>query len=100
MTAIIEVPLAYLFQNRKGYHAKSFFTTPAFADFKEQTIHVNSPDCGDTNSTLVVDYTADGSGKIPTLEWKAPEEYASEVKQWLIVVEDPDTPIMAPVCHR
>lgn len=99
MTAILEVTLAYLLQNKKGRDAKSFYTRPAFADFKEPTIDITSPDCGPTPATLAVDYTADGSGKFPTLEWKAPESIASSVKQWVLVAEDPDAPIPTPACH-
>ena len=99
MTAIIEVTLSWLFKNAKGRDEKSFFNGPAFADSKEQTIAITSPDCGPTDATLAVEYTADGSGRIPTLEWTAPPDIAPKVKEWLMVSEDPDVPLPAPIAH-
>jgi phosphatidylethanolamine-binding protein (PEBP) family uncharacterized protein len=99
MTAIIEVTLAYLFQNAKGRDNKLFFRGPAFADFKEPTISLASPDCGETDATLAKEYTADGGGRIPTLEWKAPEDIAPRVREWLLVSEDPDAPLPTPIAH-
>lgn len=99
MTAILEVTAAYFLKNQKGRDAKSFYTTPAFADFKEPTIEIMSLDCGASPATLAVDYTADGSGKFPILEWKEPEGIAPSVKEWLLVAEDPDAPLPTPICH-
>jgi hypothetical protein len=100
MTAILEVTLAYLFKNARGRDAKCFFTTPAFDSFKDkQAIEVISPDCGPSGATLAVDYTADGSGRIPTLEWKPSEGVASSVKEWLVFTEDVDAPLPTPVVH-
>jgi hypothetical protein len=99
MTAILEVTLAYLFQNQRGRDAKSFYTFPAFDDCKEQTIEVTAPECGPTNSTLAPEYMNEGGGKFPTLEWKAPEAIASSVKEWLLFSEDPDAPLPTPICH-
>jgi hypothetical protein len=99
MTAVIEGVLGWVFQNQKGRDTKAFTTLPAFDNFKEPTIDITSPDCGATNSTLAVEYTHDGIGKIPILEWKAPEAIASSVKEWLLVSEDPDAPLPTPICH-
>jgi hypothetical protein len=99
MTAVIEGVLGWIFQNQKGRDAKAFTTLPAFDNFKEPTIDITSPDCGATNSTLGVEYTHDGAGTIPTLEWKAPEAIAGSVKEWLLISEDPDAPLPTPICH-
>ena len=99
MTAIVEVFFAFLFKNAKGRDGKAFFTTPAFADHKEQIIKINSPDCGEDGATLAVDYTADGAGTFPALEWTVPESIKGSVKEWLIVTEDPDVPLPTPICH-
>ncbi|KAF7345415.1 Phosphatidylethanolamine-binding protein [Mycena venus] len=99
MKPIVEVTLSWLLKNRKGRDAKLFFTRPAFAKHPEQTIEVTSSDCGPTNAKLAVDYTADGAGKHPVLEWTAPPAIADKVKEWLLVSEDPDAPLAMPIAH-
>ncbi|KAI8634604.1 PEBP-like protein [Xylariaceae sp. FL1651] len=97
--AILEVTLAWLFKNAKGRDEKSFYTRPALASFQEQTITVTSPDCGATGSRFDVDYTHDGTGKFPALQWTAPPEITAQVKEWLLVSEDPDAPLPTPIAH-
>ncbi|KAI0382905.1 PEBP-like protein [Hypomontagnella monticulosa] len=100
MTAIIEVTLSWLFKNAKGRDEKSFYTRPAFAGLKDKReIIVSAPEIGPTNSNLSVEYTRDGAGKFPALTWEAPPHIASEVKEWLLVSEDPDAPLPTPICH-
>ncbi len=99
MTAVLEVTFAWLFKSAKGRDAKSFYKGPAFGDLEEPTLAITSPDCGETGATLAKDYTADGSGKFPVLEWSAPSDVAPRVKEWLLVAEDPDAPLPTPVCH-
>lgn len=99
MSRYIEASLSWLFKNAKGRDNKAFFTGLAFAEHKEQTITVTSPDCGETGATLSAEYTADGEGKIPILEWEAPESIKPAVKEWLVVSEDPDAPLPTPICH-
>ncbi|KAI1647591.1 PEBP-like protein [Daldinia loculata] len=100
MTALIEVSLSWLFKNAKGHDAKSFFKGPAFSDFQDkQEITVTAPECGPTNSVLGVEYTHDGVGKFPALRWEAPSHIADQVKEWLLVSEDPDAPLPTPICH-
>ncbi|KAI1105941.1 PEBP-like protein [Jackrogersella minutella] len=100
MTALIEVSLSWLFKNAKGHDAKSFYKAPAFADLKEkQEVIVTAPECGPTNPVLGVEYTHDGVGKFPTLRWEAPPHITSQVKEWLLVSEDPDAPLPTPICH-
>jgi len=55
MTAFIEVALSFLLQNAKGWDAKAFFTTPAFADHKAPTISITSPDVGPDGATFPVE---------------------------------------------
>ncbi|KAI0195330.1 phosphatidylethanolamine-binding protein [Xylaria flabelliformis] len=97
--SVLEVTLSWLFANAKGRDAKSFFTRPALAGFPEQSITVTSPDCGVSGSRFKVDYTHDGDGKFPALQWSAPPEITSQVKQWLLVSEDPDAPLPTPIIH-
>ncbi|KAI1312209.1 PEBP-like protein [Xylaria venustula] len=97
--AVIEVSLSWLFANARGRDAKSFFTRPAFAGFKEQSVVVTSPDCGASGSKFAIDNTQDGDGKFPALQWSAPPSIADRVKEWLLVSEDPDAPLPTPICH-
>ncbi|KAI1335108.1 PEBP-like protein [Xylariaceae sp. FL0016] len=99
MTAVLEVTLSWLFKNAKGRDAKSFYTRPAFANCAEQSIAVTSPDCGENGAKMDVDYTHDGDGKFPALQWSAPPDIAEQVKEWLLVSEDPDAPLPTPICH-
>ncbi|KAB5570285.1 phosphatidylethanolamine-binding protein [Coniochaeta sp. 2T2.1] len=99
MTAYIEVTLSWLFKNQKGRDAKSFYTHSAFDNHKDQTIEITSPDLGSSPAALSVEYTYDGVGKIPSLKWKAPTEMVGEVKEWLLVCEDPDAPLPTPIAH-
>ncbi|KAK3942989.1 PEBP-like protein [Diplogelasinospora grovesii] len=99
MIPVVEVTLSWLFKNARGRDEKCFFKSPAFADHPEQTITVTSPDCGPANTTLTTDYTQDGIGRIPTLEWAAPDSIKGSVKEWLVVNEDPDAPLPTPICH-
>lgn len=99
MTALIELPLSWLFKNAKGHDAQSFYTGPAFVGLQDKReITVTAPDVGPTGSILGVEYTHDGPGKFPTLRWEAPPHLAGQVGEWLVVVEDPDAPILMP-CH-
>ncbi|KAI0816291.1 PEBP-like protein [Xylaria sp. FL0064] len=97
--AIIEVTLSWLFANAKGRDAKSFYTRPALASFTEQSITVTSPDCGASGSKLPIEYTHDGGGKFPALQWSAPPSITDQVKEWLLVSEDPDAPLPTPIIH-
>ncbi|ORY69847.1 phosphatidylethanolamine-binding protein [Pseudomassariella vexata] len=99
MLPIVEVTLAWLFKNAKGRDAKAFQTGPAFADFAEPTVEITSTDCGPTNAHLGVEYTADGAGKAPALSWTPPPAIAAQVKEWLLVSEDPDAPLSTPIVH-
>ncbi|KAJ7302928.1 phosphatidylethanolamine-binding protein [Mycena albidolilacea] len=99
MKPIVEVTLSWLLKNAKGRDAKCFYNRPAFAKHPEQTIEVTSPDCGPTDAQLGMEYTADGSGRFPALEWTAPPVISDKVKQWLLVSEDPDAPLPTPIAH-
>ena len=99
MAAVIEVALSYILKAAKGRDAKTFVRGKAFAALEHPTISITSPDCGETNATLTKDHTHDGSGRFPILEWSAPDSIAPRVREWLLVVEDPDAPLPKPVLH-
>ncbi|KUI64960.1 hypothetical protein VM1G_00145 [Cytospora mali] len=103
MTALIEVALSWVFKNARGRDAHSFFRSPAFADFPEPTIEINSPECGPGSlakpAQLRMEHSYEGAGKFPTMEWKEPGELKGKVKEWLFVSEDPDSPFAKPNIH-
>jgi hypothetical protein len=94
----VELTLGWLLRNAKGRDAKSFYTCPAFEKCKEPTIPITSPDCGESGVILSKEYIAEG-GKFPILEWSPTPQVASQVKEWLLVSEDPDAPLPTPICH-
>lgn len=99
MNRYVEVSLSWLLQSSRGHEAKCFHKSPAFASHADQIITVTSPDCGPSPATLGPEYITEGGGRIPALSWTAPLDIESRVKEWLIVVEDPDAPLPTPICH-
>ncbi|KAK7988153.1 hypothetical protein PG990_005005 [Apiospora arundinis] len=99
MSALIEVSLSWLLQNFKHRDDKLFVKGPAFADHPKPTLSVTSPDCGETDAQLAVAYTADGLGGHPELTWTAPAAVQDQVREWLLVSEDPDAPLPTPIAH-
>lgn len=100
-TALLEVTLSWLLANAKGRDARSFYTRAAFAEHAgQQTVAVASPECGPSGARLdAVKHLAGGGGNFPALEWSAPPELATAVREWLLVCEDVDVPLPAPVTH-
>jgi phosphatidylethanolamine-binding protein (PEBP) family uncharacterized protein len=99
MLAYVELALSYLFKNAKERDAKSFYTSPAFASCPDPTIPITSPDCGPSPAVFGNEYISDTGDTFPTLEWTAEGDLASKVKEWVLVVEDPDAPLPTPICH-
>lgn len=99
MTAYIELAVGWLFANSKGHDAKAFIISPAFSSHKSPTIHVTSPELGDSSDgahlTLSPDYMYGGEGRLPSLKWDTVEG----VEEWLLISEDVDAPLSTPICH-
>ncbi|MCJ1285658.1 hypothetical protein MMC26_004999 [Xylographa opegraphella] len=100
----IESSLSHHLSNQKGRHAKLFTNGPAFAAFPAPTFTVDSLDCGPSGSRMRPEYTQVGEDRFPALTWSALEAAAEaaaedEVKQYLVVVEDPDAPLPTPATH-
>lgn len=51
---------------------------------------------GPSGSPLPVDLSADGAGHFPSLRWPPP---SPDVKQYLLISEDPDAPLPSPIIH-
>jgi phosphatidylethanolamine-binding protein (PEBP) family uncharacterized protein len=96
----LERTLSFLFHSQRGHDAKLFPTSPAFASFPKPSLTITSPDCGASGSMLDITYTADGDSRCPSLSWSLPETIpASEVKEYLIMIQDADVPIPTPIMH-
>ncbi len=96
----VERTFAYFTKNVRGHDAKLFTRGPAFASFPEATLTITSADCGPSNSKLDVDHTQDGKDLLPILTWTLPSTIpVSEVKEYLVVIEDADVPLPSPIMH-
>ncbi|KAJ5683501.1 hypothetical protein N7462_006666 [Penicillium macrosclerotiorum] len=92
----VEYGVSRLFANARGRDAKLFTKTAAFSALPEPTIALESPEAGPSGSRLHSDLSAEGAGRFPTLTWSAA---SPEIKQWLLVSEDPDAPLPSPIIH-
>lgn len=92
----VEYCLSWLFFNFKGRDAKVFTKGPAFADFPKPTIEVTSPDCGPSGSDMKPEYTQVGADRFPELHWSNPP---GDVKEYILICEDPDAPLPTPIYH-
>ncbi|MCJ1295341.1 hypothetical protein MMC34_006903 [Xylographa carneopallida] len=92
----IEAILSWLLANQKGRHPKLFTKGPAFADVPEPTFVVDSPDCGPSGSYMRPENTQIGEDRFPELSWTVSP---AGVKEYLIVIEDPDAPLPTPATH-
>nr|A0A348HAX7.1 RecName: Full=Phomoidride biosynthesis cluster protein B [fungal sp. ATCC 74256]BBG28499.1 putative hypothetical protein [fungal sp. ATCC 74256] len=93
---LLEYCLGRLFYRRRGYDAQLFYKSAAFAKHSSPTIPITSPDCGKTGAILTTEYSKFGSGKIPQFTWPAA---APDVKEFLMLCEDPDAPMGHPNVH-
>lgn len=95
----IEQALAWLLSSRRGHDAGLFHKTRAFANVPEPTIPLECPDIGPTGSTILPEYGFFGKGLFPTLRWPDQTSLKEKIKEYLLVVEDPDAPLSQPVVH-
>lgn len=103
MHAYVELALSWLLRGVHGHDEKSFCRSPAFAGLPGPTVELASPDCGPGSPSqparLRREHSADGPGTMPSLEWRTPEALEGRVREWLLVVEDPDAPVPTPIPH-
>lgn len=95
----IEAFLGYLFSSFRGRDAGLFTKSPAFADQPNPNLEVHSPECGASSSSLLIHHTPLGENRFPELTWSVPSTLADPIKEYLLVVEDPDAPLPAPIVH-
>jgi phosphatidylethanolamine-binding protein (PEBP) family uncharacterized protein len=94
----IEWVLGTLLRRRRGYDHDLFCRAPAFHELPEPTFEVSAPELGPNNSPMPKELSAFGTGPIPRIEWPAAKDITAkdgkrEVKQYLLVFEDPDAPL-------
>lgn len=82
-----------------GHDAGLIQHTPPFAEHPKPSVTVECPEIGPSGSQIPVKYSFFGEDLFPTLKWSAPPAVADNIKEWLLVVEDPDAPLAEPVVH-
>lgn len=99
---IVEYTLGRLLLNLKEHDEKLFIKRPAFVNFPEPTISVDCPTVGPSNSHLPIDYVNEGIGEkdqFPELNWSFRPSESAQVEEYLLLCEDPDSPIPRPPAH-
>ncbi|OJJ42843.1 hypothetical protein ASPZODRAFT_28925 [Penicilliopsis zonata CBS 506.65] len=93
----VEYCFSWLLANKRGRDAKLFTKGAAFAEFPKPTIALECA-LGPSGSTMSVEHgpSPKGDGRFPTLKWPAG---SAEVKEYVIVSEDPDAPLPKPIIH-
>ncbi|PVH99867.1 PEBP-like protein [Periconia macrospinosa] len=94
---VIEFCLGRLFYKRRGYDDQCLFNSNAFLKHPKPSITITSPDCGGSGAQFTNHYSMFGVGQIPTLTWSSPSP--ADIKQYILVIEDPDGPLGHPNVH-
>lgn len=92
----LEYTLGRLLYRFRGYDAQLFTRSAAFSQHPNPTYKLTSPALGATGAHLTHEYSKSGGGKFPSLMWEKP---GPEVKEWMLVIEDPDAPTLKPNVH-
>jgi len=89
----IEYWLAQLLYNQKGRDEKLFTKAPIFKDVP-QNLQVESPEVGPSGSHLREEHSQYGESKFPALSWSlTPNASQVDVKEYMLICEDPDAPL-------
>lgn len=98
MWPYVEYTLGLLLSSQRGRDAKLLHKGPAFAILTEPSLEVTSPECGASNSAMLSKHGNDGGNQFPTISWE-PLKSDTEVKEYMVIVEDPDAPLPNPIAH-
>ena len=79
--------------------AKLFVKSAPFINHSEPTIQVTSPECGPSESSLLLSHTPLATNRFPELQWSVPPSLQAQIAEYVVVVEDPDAPLPSPVVH-
>ncbi|KFZ20455.1 hypothetical protein V501_00135 [Pseudogymnoascus sp. VKM F-4519 (FW-2642)] len=99
---IVEYSLSKLFYSARARDKKLFTRGPAFSDFPNATIDIESPEVGPSSSYLSVQHTQLGEERVPELRWSkqaTDDVIAGIVQEYILIVEDPDAPLPTPITH-
>ncbi|KAJ9605014.1 hypothetical protein H2200_010403 [Cladophialophora chaetospira] len=92
----IEYFLARLFVNQKGRDAKLLTRSSLFTG-TPKNISITSPSLGSSPAHLSTEHSQLGISKFPDLSWSldpsVPGVELNNVKEWFLIVEDPDAPL-------
>jgi phosphatidylethanolamine-binding protein (PEBP) family uncharacterized protein len=91
----IEYTLGRLLYDVRG-RDHGVFTKGSACRNIEPTIRLLAPECGASGSPMLKHHTGFGNEAFPELEWTAPEK----VKDYVLVVQDPDVPVPFVATHR
>ncbi|EXJ96111.1 hypothetical protein A1O1_01237 [Capronia coronata CBS 617.96] len=97
----IEWSLGQLFSGVRGHDDKLVTKSDLFTDVP-QNIHVDSPEVGPSGSHMTLKHSLLGDNKFPHLKWTLASDAGisqSDIKEYLLFVEDPDAPIPTPGTH-
>lgn len=87
--------LAQLLRNVKG-HDSLLFTSQALFNNIARNISVKAPEIGAEGAEMGIEYSASGGSKFPELTWSlkpGAEVTLDEIKEYILMCEDPDVPI-------
>lgn len=93
---VLEYCIGRLLYRLRGYDNLCFFNSRAFAQHAKPSMTITSTDCGTSGARLSNEYSKFGAGRFPTLTW---EPLGPNVKEYLILTEDPDAPLRKPNVH-
>ncbi|KAE8317240.1 phosphatidylethanolamine-binding protein [Aspergillus transmontanensis] len=88
--------LSLLLTGAKGHEDKLFTRGPAFAAYPYPTFFIECPGIGASGSRMDIAHAYDGSGYFPELRWPIT---TPDTQEYVLVCEDPDEPLAAPVIH-
>ena len=92
----LEYWLARLLVNNKGRDAKLLTRSSLFASIPKNII-ITSPTLGSSPAHLEIQHSQFGTSEFPDLSWSldpnVPGVEANDVKEWFLIVEDPDAPL-------
>ncbi|CEJ56603.1 hypothetical protein PMG11_02805 [Penicillium brasilianum] len=92
----IEYGISRIFASAKGRDARLFTKGPAFTQIPGPTFSLKCTEVGPSGSRMPIDLSAEGLGRFPTLSWSAA---TPDIKEYLLVSEDPDAPLPSPIIH-
>ncbi|QMW32460.1 hypothetical protein G4B84_007891 [Aspergillus flavus NRRL3357] len=88
--------LSLLLTGAKGHEDKLFTRGPAFSAYPYPTFFIECPEIGASGSRMDIAHVYDGSGYFPELRWPIT---TPDTQEYVLVCEDPDEPLAAPVIH-